>query len=75
MMTNGSSSGAHDASVHAIIPGEYEPMNSPHDRSGAMSGPAYGSDDQPPGPNPMDADTIREREKEGGGALRERRAH
>ena len=41
-----------------------------------MGGPAYGSDDQPAGPGSMDAETIAEREKEGGGqrGRRDRRA-
>jgi len=38
-----------------------------------MSGPAFGSDDQPAGPPSMDAATIAERQKEGGGGISQRR--
>lgn len=38
-----------------------------------MSGPAFGSPDLPIGPTLMDAATIAERQKEGGGAANQRR--
>ena len=39
----------------------------------SMSGPAFGSPALPVGPTPMDAATIAERQKEGGGAADQRR--
>ena len=69
-MADQNPNGTDESSGRTIIPGAYEPGTVIHNRDGAMSGPAYGSDDQPSGPLPIDADTIREREKEGGGAPR-----
>lgn len=51
-----------------LIPGAYEQRPLLARRSGSMSGPAFGSPDLPVGPTPMDAATIAERQKEGGGA-------
>jgi hypothetical protein len=56
-----------------LIPGAYERSTLTHRQSGSMGGPAFGSADPPIGPSSMDAATIAEREKEGGGALSQRR--
>lgn len=56
-----------------LIPGAYERNTLTHRQSGAMGGPACGSVNVPIGPGSMDAATIAEREKEGGGALSQRR--
>lgn len=54
--------------VQPLIPGAYE-----HGASrGSMGGPAFGSNGAV-GPSSLDAATIAEREKEGGGALSQRR--
>ena len=59
--------------AEALIPTEYEPRAPAPRQPGGMSGPAYGSDDAPAGAATMDADTIAEHEKEGGGAQIKRR--
>ncbi|MBI2828482.1 MAG: hypothetical protein HYX77_04325 [Acidobacteria bacterium] len=56
-----------------LIPGAYERSTLTHRQPGSMGGPAFGSADAPIGPGSMDAATIAERQKEGGGALSQRR--
>jgi hypothetical protein len=56
-----------------LIPGAYERRTLTRRQAGSMGGPAFGSADPPIGPSSMDAATIAEREKEGGGALSQRR--
>lgn len=56
-----------------LIPGAYERRTLTRRQSGSMGGPAFGSADLPIGPSSMDAATIAEREKEGGGAASQRR--
>ena len=70
-MTSAHSSDSSQA--RALIPGAYERNTVTRRQAGSMSGPAYGSDDVPTGPSLLDAATIAEREKEGGGGVGERR--
>ena len=56
-----------------MIPGAREPRISTLTRSGSMGGPGFGSADVPPGSSRMDAATIADREREGGGAPNQRR--
>ena len=60
------------AAAQELIPGAYERRTLTHRQSGSMGGPAFGSADLPIGPSSMDAATIAEREKEGGGAVSQR---
>lgn len=59
--------------VQKLIPGAYERSTLTYRQSGSMGGPAFGSADLSIGPSSMDAATIAERKKEGGGALSQRR--
>lgn len=59
--------------AQALIPGAYEQNTLTHRQPGSMGGPAFGSSNVATGPSSMDAATIAEREKEGGGGLSERR--
>jgi hypothetical protein len=72
-MPHNGSTGMDETGAGSIIPGAYERDTLTHSQPGAPSGPAYGSDDQPQGATTMDEVTIREHEKEGGGAPRRRR--
>jgi hypothetical protein len=56
-----------------LIPGAYERNTLTHRQSGSMGGPSFGSVDQPIGPGSMSEATIADRQKEGGGALSQRR--
>ena len=56
-----------------LIPGAYDRTTLTYRQAGAMSGPAFGSPDQPSGAGSMDAATIAEHELEGGGGRSERR--
>ena len=55
-----------------LIPGAYERNTLTHRQAGAMSGPAYGSSDQPHGASLLDAATTAAREMEGGGGVSQR---
>lgn len=59
--------------AQALIPGAYERDTLTYRQPGAMSGPAYGSSDQPDGPSLTDAATTAAREMEGGGGVSQRR--
>lgn len=59
--------------ARTLIPGAYERNTLTHRQSGSMGGPAFGSVNVPIGPSSMDAATIADREKEGGGASSDRR--
>ena len=61
------------ARAQALIPGAFEPRPVTGRQSGAMGGPAFGSLDPVSGPPTMDATTILERQKEGGGGASQRR--
>lgn len=63
----------HAPTARELIPGAYERNTLTRRQPGSMGGPGFGSADPPVGPIPMDAATIAERQKEGGGALSERR--
>jgi hypothetical protein len=56
-----------------LIPGAYDRTTSTHRQPGSMGGPAFGSANVPIGPGSMDAATIADREREGGGGLSQRR--
>ena len=73
MATITSPAGRARVTGQTLIPGAYEQRPLVARRSGSMSGPAFGSPDMPVGPTPMDAATIAERQKEGGGAADQRR--
>jgi hypothetical protein len=61
------------AMAQALIPGAYERRPATARRSGAMGGRAYGSLNPPSGPpTTIDAATIAERRKEGGGLSQRR---
>ena len=62
-----------DPTAAELIPGGYERRPATGRQPGALSGPPYGSADVLPDDQTMDADTIAEHEKEGGGAKTERR--
>ena len=55
-----------------MIPGAYDRSNLTHRQSGAMGGAANGTAGVPEGTSSMDAQTILEREKEGGGGASQR---
>jgi hypothetical protein len=59
--------------VPPLIPGAYEHGALTDAQPGSMGGPPFPSANVPIGPSSMDAATIAEREKEGGGALSQRR--
>ena len=61
-----------DSPTQALIPGAYERNTLTHRQAGSMSGPAYGSSDQPIGPSLLDAATTAAREMEGGGGISQR---
>jgi hypothetical protein len=63
---------SNDEAARKLIPGAYEPHTVTPRPPGAMGGSAFGSTDMPAGPITMSAATIAEREKEGGGGIRER---
>ena len=63
----------HAPTARELIPGAYERNTLTRRQPGSMGGPAFGSADAPVGPIPMDAATIAEREKEGGGGVSQRR--
>lgn len=68
-------SGQGDAAVaQRLIPAAFERRPTAPRQAGVMGGPAFGSPDAPVGPLSMDAATIAEREKEGGGGVSQRRA-
>jgi hypothetical protein len=52
-----------------LIPGAYERRTLARRQPGSMGGPAFGSPDQPIGPGSMDAATIADRKREGGGSF------
>jgi hypothetical protein len=56
-----------------LIPGAFEQRPLTARQPGGMGGPASGSSTVAAGPSSMDAATIAEREKEGGGGLSQRR--
>lgn len=56
-----------------LIPGAYDATTLTHRQSGSMGGPAFGSANVAIGPSLMDAATIADREREGGGAPNQRR--
>lgn len=58
--------------VPAIIPGAYERNTLNHPPSRSMGGSAPGPAPTSAGPSSMDAATIAERQKEGGGAVSQR---
>ena len=62
-----------DPAAAELIPGGYERRPATDRQPGALSGPPYGSADMPPDDQTMDADTIAEHKKEGGGAVSERK--
>src|SRR5512144_260549 len=61
-----------DAPFQALIPGAYERNTLTHRQPGAMGGPAFGSANTPVGPSSLAAETIAERQKEGGGGATQR---
>jgi hypothetical protein len=61
------------AKAQALIPTAFEPRPVTGRQPGAMGGPAFGSLDPVIGPSTMDATTILERQKEGGGGASQRR--
>lgn len=63
----------HVTTAQELIPGAYEQRTVTRRQPGSMSGPAFGSAGAPGGPGSMSAATIADREKEGGGALSQRR--
>jgi hypothetical protein len=70
MSTDGCKNATH---MQDLIPGAYERNTLTYRQPGSMGGPAFGSANAPIGPSSMDAATIADREKEGGGALSQRR--
>ena len=56
----------------SMIPGAYDRSNLTHRQSGSMGGAASGTAGVPDGPGSMDAQTVLEREKEGGGGASQR---
>ena len=56
-----------------LIPGAYEQRTVTRRQPGSMGGPAFGSAGVPGGPGSMSAATVADREREGGGALSQRR--
>ena len=56
-----------------LIPGAYDRTTSAHRQSGSMGDPAFGSSNVSIGTGSMDAATIADREREGGGGLSQRR--
>ena len=58
--------------AQALIPGAYERNTLTYRQPGSMGGPASGSAPASTGPSSMDAATIAEREKEGGGGVSQR---
>jgi hypothetical protein len=56
-----------------LIPGAYERNTLTHRQLGSMGGPAFGSEHLPSSAGSMSAATIADREREGGGALSQRR--
>ena len=61
------------ARAHPLIPGAYERRPAVPRQPGSMGGPAFGSLDPTSGPPTMDAVTIAEHRKEGGGSASQRR--
>lgn len=59
--------------AQVLIPGAYERRILLPRQSGSMGGAAFGSENVPRGPTTMSAATIADREKEGGGAVSQRR--
>jgi len=55
-----------------IVPGAYDRSNLTHRQRGSMGGAASGTADAPTGPSSLDAATVLEREKEGGGGASQR---
>ena len=68
---SGHSVSSDDAALK-LIPGAYELRTVTPRQPGAIGGSAFGSTDMPAGSIPMSAETIAEREKEGGGGVGER---
>ena len=62
------------ASVPRIIPGAYEPNTLTRRQSGSMGGGAFGAGSVPSVHSTLDAATILDREKEGGGGASQRPA-
>jgi hypothetical protein len=58
--------------ARAMIPGAYDRSNLTHRQSGSMGGAASGTAGLAIGPSSLDAQTILEREKEGGGGASQR---
>jgi hypothetical protein len=52
-----------------LIPGAYDRTNLTHRQPGSMGGGAFGSGTPSGGPSSMDAATIADRQREGGGGL------
>lgn len=65
----------HETTAQELIPGAFERRAVRPRQSGSMGGPGFGSANLAAGPSSMDAATIAEREKEGGGGLSQRRRH
>lgn len=61
------------ALAQRLIPAAFERRPIVPRQAGVMGGPAFGSRDAPVGPPSMDAATIAERQKEGGGGISQRR--
>ena len=59
--------------IQPMIPGAREQSTLTHRQSGSIGGAAFGSTDVPLGSSRMDAATIADREREGGGAPNQRR--
>jgi hypothetical protein len=62
-----------EGAAQRMIPGAYDRTTLTYRQPGSMGGAAFGSADMPIGPSSMDAATIADREREGGGGVRERR--
>jgi hypothetical protein len=68
-----SSNTPHATPAQQLIPGAYDRSTLTHRQAGSIGGPASGSGAVSGGSSSMDAATIAEREREGGGALSQRR--
>ena len=64
---------ANDTAARRMIPGAYERRPTVPRQTGSVAGSLFGSADMPAGQSTMDAVTIAERQKEGGGGIQERR--
>ena len=55
-----------------LIPGAYDRSTLTYRQAGSMGGPAFGSTGLPPGDRTMSAETVMDRELEGGGGVSQR---